>query len=358
MINKVIFITTYPDARILKRVNEFIDNGFKISLYTFIRENISYPRSSEFEINKLNSISLSYCKRVFDIVDGILKIKNKYKKENDCLYYYFGLDVALIGSLLIKNKYIYEESDLVQTYLKNPFIENLLNLFDKQIIKKSLETVLTSEGFLLYHYKNQIPKNITIIPNKLNKKILTLQKIDKSLPDLKKIKIGFVGFIRYNSVLNFAECFATSFPNYEFHFFGIIINQNINISFLQKLPNIYFHGEFNSPEDLPKIYSSIDLVLSTYDADNENVKYAEPNKLYEAIYFHTPIIVSKNTFLSQKIQELGIGYSINAMNNNEIIEFINDLNIDDLNNKISNCKKIPITAIIDDCSSLFKKLNI
>ena len=35
-----------------------------------------------------------------------------------------------------------------------------------------------------------------------------------------------------------------------------------------------------------------DMVVATYDVTIENVRYAEPNKIYEAIFFETPIILS------------------------------------------------------------------
>ena len=81
-------------------------------------------------------------------------------------------------------------------------------------------------------------------------------------------------------------------------------------------------------------------MLSTYDAEYENVRYAEPNKIYESIYFEKLIIVSKNTFLSEKVHKLGIGYSVDAMNDAEIVDFVNRLSVDEIQRCVNEIKKI------------------
>ena len=104
--------------------------------------------------------------------------------------------------------------------------------------------------------------------------------------------------------------------------------------------------------DLPDVYGSIDLVLATYDVKYENVKYAEPNKIYESIYFETPIIVSSGTFLAKKVKRLGIGYDVNAMNEEEVVAFVKNLNEEDLSKKRANAKAIEkrkTLNINDDC---------
>ena len=141
------------------------------------------------------------------------------------------------------------------------------------------------------------------------------------------LSIGFVGFIRFKSIYNFCKVFCTHYPEHDFHFYGAINSEGNKKLFepLQDFKNCHFHGVFKHPDDLPSIYSQIDLVLSTYDIENVNVRYAEPNKIYEAIYFKTPIIVSSDTYLSEKVNELGIGYSIDPMNDEEVINFVDQL---------------------------------
>ena len=108
---------------------------------------------------------------------------------------------------------------------------------------------------------------------------------------------------------------------------------------------------------MPQIYADTDLVLAVYDNRYENVRLAEPNKLYEAIYFRTPIIVSENTFLAEKVTRLGVGFALNPLDENAVTGFIRELTADTINRCISHCEAIPTEQLIDDNPQLFKMLN-
>jgi glycosyltransferase involved in cell wall biosynthesis len=124
----------------------------------------------------------------------------------------------------------------------------------------------------------------------------------------------------------------------------------------RKYPNIFFHGPFKNPDGLPVIYQNIDLVLSTYDVIYENVRFAEPNKLYEAIYFEVPIIVSKGTYIAEKVERLKVGFAIDPLNVMEIVSFIKSLTVQILNEKRAACAKIDKNELIDVNTEFFSKL--
>ena len=172
------------------------------------------------------------------------------------------------------------------------------------------------------------------------------------------LRIGFVGMLRYKSVKNFIKVFCENYPKDEFIVYGKV-NEKESESFeeLKSLPNYTFKGGFKNPDDLPKLYSEIDLVLATYDTDFENVRYAEPNKIYEAIYFDTPIIVSKNTFLESKVLNLGIGYSVDAMNSEDVMSVISDIKQRGIDEKIDSCRKIAKEDCLNINTSFFQRLK-
>jgi len=355
---KIIFIlNTISHQRCIKRIEEFVENGFDVEVYGFDRYSTN-PYQGNITITTIGNIhnSMNYFRRIFIIWKSLRKIINK---KGEYVYYYFNLDIASIAYFIKKNHYMYEESDLMYTYIKNQIIRHLFKKIDKFIIEKSIETVLTSEGFLNYLYGNKLPQNISVISNRLNKKIVNIpSNLQKNHQFPHQLRIGFVGGIRYHSILNFASVFIEKYPLYEFHFWGNP-SRNMRDRFyaLQKFTNVYFHGTFINPKDLPIIYSTIDLVLSTYDVEHDNVKYAEPNKLYEAIYFETPIIVSKDTFLAQKVEKMGVGYAIDPLKNDEIIHFIGHLTVEDLNNKIASCKRIEKMDMINENPNFFLKIR-
>lgn len=314
----VFIVPSIDDSHYKNRIIEFIENGYDVQVYGFCR--CSKERQLPYAYKVLGSIeNASYANRVKLYFSAFNRLGNDYK---DTLFYLCGLDIAMFFHFINpSHQYIYEECDLVHTYM-GP-IKHLFERIDKRIIKKSLLTVTTSEGFINYHFKGVKPDNVCLVENKLNPNILDFKIKVKSF-DKHRISIGFVGLPRFDSVYNFIDVYCRNFPQYTFHVYGGPISDKFTT--LEKYPNCILHGFFNNPVDLPEIYGNIDLVLSTYDTKYENVRYAEPNKIYESIYFETPIIVSSNTFLAEKVRRLGIGFDVNAMDENEIIKFIQSLN--------------------------------
>ena len=346
----IIFITsTTSNSHCKNRIEQFIQQGYKVHVYSFRRDKETTPENLPYKIQVIGEIvSSNYLKRLTIYFRGIKKVVSLYKKEKNILYYSFGLDLAMFLRLFVqKQQYLYEEADLVQTYHSNKIVTTLLNCIDRKIISDSLHTILTSEGYLQYHFPNgAYPKNVTIVPNKLNPAILNYSA-KRSKTDMTHLRFAFVGGARFDSIDHFVEVFLENFPQHEFHFYGPV-EPRMN-RFAEKYENVFYHGRFQNPDDLAGIYGSIDILLCAYDYRFANVRYAEPNKLYEAIYFEKPIIVSKSTFLSEKVSKLNIGYIIDPFDDNAIKQFVNGLSKESIEEKIDACINIPKkTCIIDE----------
>lgn len=359
---KIILLNSNIKEPIAKnRINEFISRGFDIEVYYFDRaewsnsEDVSDPRFHN--LGSLKSGASSYLGRLKSQYSAIKKLVNSYEGQN-VVFYLMGFDLGLFYKLTgSKIPYIYEESDLRHTYFKPKIVEKIFEKIDKNIISNALVSTFTSEGFIKYHYGSYeaVPSNATFIPNKLGTGVRNFPFKARKKPSTNKLKIGFVGSPRFKSIYNFARVFCENFQNHEFHFFGAPLRDGI--ADLKCYNNCHFHGAFKSPDDLPEIYNQIDLVLSTYDTHFENVRYAEPNKIYESIYFEVPIIVSSNTFLADKVQKLGIGYDVDPFNENEIVNFIKELTPESIVSKSLAASRIPKDSLICVNDEMFEKIK-
>lgn len=351
MLPKVIFIVpSITISHYKSRVLEFVENGYEVEVYGYERSTHSKNKDLPYRYHIIGNIEDgSYIDRVKLHIRNFAEIGKKYRDEK-VVFYLCGLDIAMFFTLINpKAIYIYEECDLVHTYTK---LKHILELVDRRVIRKSLLSVLTSEGFLKYHFGANCPDNVCLVENKLNPQILNCKLLKKTEQSKDSLSIGFVGIPRFDSVYSFIDVFCKNFPQHTFHVFGGPIPEQFQS--LTKYSNCHFHGFFNNPVDLPRIYSQIDLVLATYDVECDNVRYAEPNKLYESIYFETPIIVSKGTFLSDKVKKLGLGFSINPLDEDCINRFVNELSLDEVKHSISRIDK---EYSISDNSHLFNKLR-
>jgi len=361
MNKKIVFIVNaIGTQRCIKRIDEFAERGYYVEAFGFDRGLQSNKQPKRCEIKEIGCInnSTGYLKRLKTIYYGVNYVLKKTRNE-EVLYYVFGLDNAMFFMLQSSKKFIYEESDLVHTYMKSKLAISFFEWIDKRAIKKSLLSVFTSEGFIRYHFGDNRPENTHVIANRLPLTVNNLEKRSKKPLDIDHLSIGFVGYLRFNTIANFCKVFCEHYPEHNFHFFGVTNNEPDRLLFepLKKYSTCHFHGPFKHPNDLPEVYSQIDLVLSTYDVENENVRYAEPNKIYEAIYFKTPIVVSSGTFLAEKVEELGIGYAIDAMDENEIVNFVNSLTEKSIMEKVENIRKIDTRKSLNINDGFFEKLE-
>lgn len=321
--NKKIYflLNSVADAHSLRRIAEFKAAGAEVKAFGFLRSAESKD-VAEATILGTFSNSLSYPKRLNIYRRAIKELFRQYK-DKDITWYYLGLDVAMFATYYGRGRnYIYEECDIVHASIKNRFLFSCFEKLDKRIISRAKATVFTSEGFKEFHYPDgNLPSHIIMSENKLPADIMQYQAAAHHSYDVQHLRFAFIGGIRYKSLLTLASTIASNFPNHEFHFYGFV-SPTFKDSELPKMENIFYHGRFQSPQDLPAIYEKTDVVVATYDVENLNVRYAEPNKLYEAIYFNCPIIVSAGTFLSRKVEQLGIGYSVDVNNQKEVIQLV------------------------------------
>ena len=102
----------------------------------------------------------------------------------------------------------------------------------------------------------------------------------------------------------------------------------------------------------------IDCVYSVYDTSLKNVQLALPNKLYEAIKCNLPIIVAKNTKLSDIVKEWGVGMEVSDNDENELLQAIIRLKNDKeyYNTIINNCNKMNDIINCKEINNLYMEI--
>jgi len=355
---KICFIIDQiSQPRCLKRIDSiYFENiplcvhGFDNGLYNENTRNKPYNIQS-CRINHIG-FSLSNFFRKCRYIRNVIK-----KLDNDDIIYLFGFNIALIAFFFKGNhKYFYEEADL--GYLRSkPIIRRILKSIDTFLMKHSEVTILTSQGFIEYLNKDaskSLSGKVILLPNKLNDYFVDKTRTTSFITN-NSIKFSFIGLIRYpNTVLRFARVIGESFSDHEFHFYGDGPSAGEAKQLADKYSNIFYHGSFRSPFDLGEIYNKTDVNIACYDTTSHNVKLAEPNKLYESIFFGKPIVVSKETFLAERVEMMDAGWSISADMDEKIINFVSNLSIKEINRKIFSCSIIPTNELVNNQDSLNK----
>lgn len=353
---RIIFIVgSISQPRVIKRINSFIENGFEVEVYGFNRN--KYNINANIEGVKVNVIGdfgdgKDYLHKIKKTITLYFRLRKVYNKKSD-IFYFFGFMEA-IGTLLFPSKYIYEISDILYVYKRFKRFEWLFKYVDKKLIKRSLITVMTSGGFKSFLTGKKEYSNVIIQPNKLSPYFHNINRNNicfKNVSD--NIKFAFVGAFRYpNTIFRFAEVIGKHFPNHEFKFYGDsqMTNQVKNIA--EKYANVMYYGEYKNPDDLEMIYQNVDFVVACYDPESLNERIAEPNKLYEAMYFKKPIIVTTGTYVEKQVEKFGCGFAIDASSDDNIIDFINSISLENILKIKKNIEKINSKNLIDDNAKL------
>lgn len=359
----IIFIALQlSQPRCIKRIKAVYDAGFNIKVYGF--DSGLYNESLKtlpFPVERIIRRDKNQRKlgKIIFIGSCIKQIICDNSKKD--LYYLFGYEIASVAWLQGCKHYLYEEADVTAARVKNRLVRSLMLCLDKHIIKQSYRTVLTSGGFVSYIFHRSVPKDkIILLPNKLDPYFDNEKKtkVKASSINVDNIKFGFIGLIRYpNTIVRFAKVVGKFFPKHEFHFWGEQEKAEYLDEEVKGFRNVFIHGRFRNPEDLLNIYAQIDISVVCYDTSSGNVCIAEPNKLYESIYFETPIVVSSGTFLAERVNKLGVGYDIDAGKDRSVVDFIKKITPEEIERIVGIIHSIPYKEVVDDSTELIESLK-
>ena len=244
------------------------------------------------------------------------------------------LYVASVDSLMIarlyqlfhkKAKIVLEVADVREVFLREGGIRRaLLRFVEKRLYRHVDLLVLTSDQFYTQYYHRFFPVEKTVVMHNLpNLSFFSNYRKKKEGP----FTVGFIGGLRY---LNQMKMLVDAAQQAQVHvLFAGAGGQQGDLEaiqvYCQGKDNITFTGKYQYERDIAKLYGMVDCVYAVYDADNPNVRIALPNKLYEAAFCELPIIVAKNTYLSELVEKYGLGLSVNHKDSEELVAVLNKL---------------------------------
>lgn len=344
---KIIFIapaTSQP--RYHKRVVQFL-KFCDVKVFAFSRglyEKNTFPPN--IPLTLLGHISpRKYFQRILKLIPAVYNIRRYIKDKKKCLFYALSFDCMIIAKLSGLKQGFYEVSDLRQT----EGFGKIAHLFEKYLLRNILGLVLTSRFFYEDFYKKNelVPKEkVFIIDNKVSPVLADKRPATKKFSQ-GRIKIGLIGLLRYKRSTELLLEFVRKRPgSYIIECFGDGPLRRLVESYTCK--NIRYHGSFKNPEDLPKIYSQIDLNYVVYDNYYVNVRLSTPNKLYESTYFGVPIVCCEGTSVSREVTRLNIGKMIRIKSPELFEKDLGSIDREWLKRCSENCFKVPISELIDE----------
>jgi len=328
------------------------------------------PKSIAPYLNKyielLDSWNIKYDYITRELRDNII---DKYNKENNIVIYY-DTENSIVGKLMRVLKWRREVLQILKNeqydkliiltgypaiilcdYLRKEYkyqyildIRDYIPIFKcklfmkvlKNVIYGSYLTVISSKGFLKW-----LPTKEKVMPTHNLPSNPVEIHVKKSFVSKDKIRIGYLGVVNYyHQNIKLIEALKNE-SRYSLLYGGIFPKENNIKSYCEQrgINSVEFIGKFSNDEKV-KIYQDIDIINAVYGNDSLIVTTALPNKLYDAILYKKPIMVSKGTYLSEVVEEYHIGFSIDLDNDNvvdKLDKFVKDF---DESEFYSNCRRL------------------
>jgi len=346
----IVFVISHkPDNRYKKRL-ELLSKIYSIGIIYWDKTG----GDEEFVIDNVISMKINIkadrTNPLNRIPETLNFIWNAYKQITKlrvkCLYV-GNLDMLVIAYICKKKnkniRIIYEIADLhrliidKQDSLIKQNLSRILKITERKTCKSVDRLVLTSMKFYDVYYAHFVKKEkVVFLPNMPQKDIFSEFKKEKH----KKFTIGFIGWIRYKDQLRLLIRAAQK-TNVNIFFAGEDADGLDFQEECKRYSHVRYFGPFIYDKSIQDMYRQVDCIYAVYNADMANVRVALPNKLYEAILCELPIIVAKETYLSELVLNMGVGIAVNHKNEDELANAILKLSKDKLfyDNICENCRK-------------------
>jgi len=213
-----------------------------------------------------------------------------------------------ICAKLLSKKLVFDIFDYLSTNPTNIF-EKLIRRLENNIINKADGVIICTE-----HRKEQIrgtnPKRLAIIHNS-PEKLAGDSNIEneKTLDEQNVYKVTYVGILQdYRLLIEMGEVIA-NMKNVELHIGGFGKYENHFEQLTKKHKNIKYYGKLSYEETI-ELAKNSDIITAIYDPTIGNHYYAAPNKFYEALMLGKPLIMARNTGMSDLVEKNDIGVLI------------------------------------------------
>ena len=305
-----------PDSRVEKEAKALEEVGYKVIIFCWDRDS-NHPIKKEFLPNTQIEIYragfkasygegmkniIPYLKFQFCMRKWLSQNRNYYDAVHACDFDTANFSISVAKKL---NKlFIFDIFDFICGSPKN-FFQRIIKKTELNIINRSDATIICTED-----RRKQIigskPKSLFVIHNTPPAIKCISSNINNS-QDI--VNIVYVGILSNNRLLlEELEVFKRH-PNWHFYVGGFGLHEKEFADASRDYENIHFLGKISYEETL-KLESDADIMLAIYDPSIENHLFAAPNKYYEALMLGKPLIMVRNTGLSNNVEKHNFGVLI------------------------------------------------
>lgn len=206
------------------------------------------------------------------------------------------------------------------------YIDRPINLLERTSVKLADLVIICERGRL--QQMKVVPGKWLVIPNVssfIDVPPVIANNYSHDVEDIKVVYVG--GLVEHRGLCELVDV-VPSFPRIKFVIAGYgskRISDYVKQAASQ-YNNLEFLGKVNYKMAL-KVMSRADLLYAMYYTENPNHKYAAPNKFYESIFLHKPIVTTQGTLVGEMVETRHSGFVIGEGRKN-LEKFFSILSLD------------------------------
>jgi succinoglycan biosynthesis protein ExoL len=323
MIQIAFFGHDSSDAAVQRRAAAFVDDGYSVQGFMMRRRDHG-PHAWDI-VNLGETRDGAFFHRAIQIVRGArLAARQRDKLQSADLIYARNLDMLACAFLAkrfarLKTPVIYECLDVHRLLTRRDLAGSVMRWIERSLLRRTRGLVVSSPAFLRNHFEphhaglfraflveNRLPEHAKRGPRPA--------PADTASSEIRPLNLGWVGMLRCRRSLDLLCDLARRYPDdlvIQLH--GRPAKTEIPDfdEQISGLANLSYHGPYRAPDDLERIYASLDLVWAgDFMEAGFNSVWLLPNRIYEGGYYNTPPIAPMETETGAWVGRYQCGFTL------------------------------------------------
>jgi succinoglycan biosynthesis protein ExoL len=338
------FCPDVTDAPTIKRVQQFIDHGYGVTVFGFRRGRYNMGYEPAWPHVPLGRTSDGrYWHRLRALLGALPTIfRHRRKLKSASVFYARNVDQLVLATLarmlaFSRAPLVYEVLDIPQILVRRGPVPALLRGIERLCLQRTRVLVLSSPGFHRGYFApvQKYRGAWFLMENKLHPSIVDTAPRPPPVPVRPARRpnppwvVGYFGLIRGERTFDLMTRLADRLKDrVVFRFGGVLttIDRDRFAAALRQRPNMVYDGPYVPQQDLERIYRDVDFAwaLDLEHADH-NSRWLLPCRFYEAGYFGVPCLAVHGFEVGNLLERHRIGWTFDAPLEEALVRFFEGL---------------------------------
>jgi succinoglycan biosynthesis protein ExoL len=364
------FCSEVSDATTLKRIQQFIDHGFDITVFGFrrTRYNTGYEPTWPYVPLGL-TVDGRYWHRLRAMVGALPAIlANRRRLKGAGVFYARNLDqlvLALFARLVALSRapIVYEVLDIPPFLAGRGPGSMLVRWIERLCLHGVKLLVLSSPAFHRQYYAatQKYRGPWFLLENKLHPSIAAIERSAADGPSRDRGRpwvVGYFGLIRGQGTFDLIARLAERLQGrVVFKFRGALTTVDAAKfhTAMARLPNMEFGGPYLPHQDLATLYRDVDFAWALdLEHTDHNSRWLMPCRFYESGYFGVPCLAVRSFEVGSVLERHRIGFTFERPLEDQLVHFFETLTVGDYEHIRARLRAVPREMFVanDDASRL------